>query len=324
MGRVLRILHGNRLSQMGPAVSDAKVLLADRREHEPGCGSGDGQARRPLDCGRDAAVEKAVADRHLAAHVSLLGRRQDVPRLLPASDVLLLTSISEGIPLTVIEAMAAGRPVVATNVGGVGEIVEDGTTGLLAPPGDDARLAETFCAWPMTRCCGSRWARQAAGERYALLHREPDARGIRETLRGNAAGRLTGVNRALNEVIRFLDFAKSYIFPHPWLGLVLGAVIGAFLVSVRSLRSFGQAWLATLTVAHIGLSLPCTAEHLIKTVQGSDIPRARDADLPARTAVVLLDGDHAENRVRKAYGFTISCNRRLSFCPAGTRTRIET
>jgi glycosyltransferase involved in cell wall biosynthesis len=62
--------------------------------------------------------------------------------LLPASDVLLLTSISEGIPLTVIEAMAAGRPVVATNVGGVGEIVEDGTTGLLAPSGDDAGLAE--------------------------------------------------------------------------------------------------------------------------------------------------------------------------------------
>lgn len=89
-----------------------------------------------------AAVEKAVADRHLAAHVSLLGRRQDVPRLLPASDVLLLTSISEGIPLTVIEAMAARRPVVATNVGGVGEIVEDGTTGLLAPPGDDGKLAE--------------------------------------------------------------------------------------------------------------------------------------------------------------------------------------
>jgi glycosyltransferase involved in cell wall biosynthesis len=89
-----------------------------------------------------AAVEKQVADRNLAAHVGLLGRRRDVPRLLPASDVLLLTSISEGIPLTVIEAMAAGRPVVATNVGGVGEIVEDGTTGLLAPSGDDVGLAE--------------------------------------------------------------------------------------------------------------------------------------------------------------------------------------
>jgi len=89
-----------------------------------------------------AAVEKAVADRHLAAHVALLGQRRDVTRLLPASDVLLLTSISEGIPLTVIEAMAAGRPVVATNVGGVEEVVEDGTTGLLAPSGDDATLAE--------------------------------------------------------------------------------------------------------------------------------------------------------------------------------------
>jgi glycosyltransferase involved in cell wall biosynthesis len=88
------------------------------------------------------AVEKDVADRSLASHVTLLGRRRDVPRLLPASDVVLLTSISEGIPLTLIEAMAARRPVVATDVGGVAEIVEDGTTGLLAPSGDDARLAE--------------------------------------------------------------------------------------------------------------------------------------------------------------------------------------
>jgi uncharacterized SAM-binding protein YcdF (DUF218 family) len=100
----------------------------------------------------------------------------------------------------------------------------------------------------------------------------------------------------------FLDFLKSYVFPHPWLGLVLGAIIGAFLVSVRSLRAFGQTWLVTVTVAHIGLSLPCTADHLVKTLQGSDSPLARDADLPPRASVVILDGDHAESRVRKAIG----------------------
>ncbi len=52
--------------------------------------------------------------------------RDDVPRLLAASDIALLTSISEGIPLTLIEAMAAGRPVVSTRVGGVAEVVAAG------------------------------------------------------------------------------------------------------------------------------------------------------------------------------------------------------
>jgi glycosyltransferase involved in cell wall biosynthesis len=87
-------------------------------------------------------VRDLVRQRQLAAHVRFLGLRKDVSRLLAAADVLLLTSISEGIPLTLIEGMAAGLPVVATDVGGVGEIVEDGTTGFLAPAGDDAILAD--------------------------------------------------------------------------------------------------------------------------------------------------------------------------------------
>ncbi len=88
------------------------------------------------------AIEELVRHRSLAENVRFLGRRDDVPRLLAASDIVLLTSISEGIPLTLIEAMAAGRPVVSTRVGGVAEVVDDGQTGLLAPPGDDAGLAE--------------------------------------------------------------------------------------------------------------------------------------------------------------------------------------
>jgi glycosyltransferase involved in cell wall biosynthesis len=86
-------------------------------------------------------IEEAVRKRSLEAHVRFLGLRQDVPRLLAAADVCLLSSISEGIPLTLIEAMAVGLPVVATNVGGVAEVVEDGRTGLLAPHGDHEALA---------------------------------------------------------------------------------------------------------------------------------------------------------------------------------------
>jgi glycosyltransferase involved in cell wall biosynthesis len=78
----------------------------------------------------------------LGANIHLLGLRHDVPRLLAAADVFLLTSVSEGIPLTIIEAMAARLPVVSTNVGGISEVVEDEATGLLAPAGDDLALAD--------------------------------------------------------------------------------------------------------------------------------------------------------------------------------------
>jgi len=89
-----------------------------------------------------ATIQDLVRDRGLEGHVKFLGLRTDVPRLLAAADIALLTSISEGIPLTLIEAMAAGLPVVATRVGGVPEVVVDGETGLLAPAGDDRALAE--------------------------------------------------------------------------------------------------------------------------------------------------------------------------------------
>lgn len=94
--------------------------------------AGDGPALPAL---RELAFAAGLGDR-----VHFLGQRPDVPRLLAAADVVLLTSLSEGIPLAVIEGMAAGLPVVATCVGGVPEVVVDGQTGLLAPAGDDGRL----------------------------------------------------------------------------------------------------------------------------------------------------------------------------------------
>jgi L-malate glycosyltransferase len=87
-------------------------------------------------------VQELAKQLDLVPITRFLGTRKDVDRLLPAADLFLLTSISEGIPLTVIEAMAAGLPVVATNVGGMAEVVEEGKTGFLAPAGDDATLAD--------------------------------------------------------------------------------------------------------------------------------------------------------------------------------------
>jgi glycosyltransferase involved in cell wall biosynthesis len=98
--------------------------------------AGDGDQR--------AAIEQTIRERGLAQTVTLAGTRKDVVDLLAASDVFLLTSISEGIPLTVIEAMAARRPVVSTSVGGLPELVEHGVTGFLAASGDDASLAASL------------------------------------------------------------------------------------------------------------------------------------------------------------------------------------
>jgi glycosyltransferase involved in cell wall biosynthesis len=73
--------------------------------------------------------------------VRLLGERRDIPELLGAADVFVLPSRSEGLPVSVLEAMVAGLPVVASRVGGVPELVAEGETGLLVAPGNSDELA---------------------------------------------------------------------------------------------------------------------------------------------------------------------------------------
>jgi glycosyltransferase involved in cell wall biosynthesis len=90
----------------------------------------------------EARVRQQVEELGLADSVRLLGRRDEVAGLLAEADCLLLTSDYEGCPIAVIEAMAAAVPVVATNVGGVPELVVDGETGLLADARDVHRLAD--------------------------------------------------------------------------------------------------------------------------------------------------------------------------------------
>jgi glycosyltransferase involved in cell wall biosynthesis len=87
------------------------------------------------------AVASALDRMGLSRRVQLLGARADVPDLLASSDIFVLSSRSEGFPVSVLEAMAAGLPVVATDVGGVAEAVEEGETGFLVPAGDSEALA---------------------------------------------------------------------------------------------------------------------------------------------------------------------------------------
>jgi glycosyltransferase involved in cell wall biosynthesis len=90
------------------------------------------------------AIQEFVNQNDYACRVTLMGQREDIPELLKVSDLFVLSSRSEGLPYTIIEAMLAGLPVVATAVGGVPELVEDGRTGFLVPPGDHGALAEAI------------------------------------------------------------------------------------------------------------------------------------------------------------------------------------
>lgn len=88
-----------------------------------------------------AGLEERIRGLDLDGKVKLLGVRRDVPEILRSLDLLTLTSDREGCPNVVLEAMATGLPVAATAVGGTPDLVEDGVSGRLVPPGDGEALA---------------------------------------------------------------------------------------------------------------------------------------------------------------------------------------
>ncbi|MGQ9813580.1 MAG: glycosyltransferase family 4 protein [Candidatus Roseilinea sp.] len=87
-------------------------------------------------------IERHIHQLGLERFVSILGYRADVARLLAASDLFVLPSLAEGFALSIVEALAAGLPVIATCVGGAPEIIRPGQNGFLVPPADARALAE--------------------------------------------------------------------------------------------------------------------------------------------------------------------------------------
>jgi glycosyltransferase involved in cell wall biosynthesis len=131
---------------------------------------GDGELRGEL--------ERLAADRGIADRILFTGPREDIPELLASFELFACPSLFEGLCLAVIEAQAAGVPVVATPVGGIRETVEDGVTGFLVTPADSASLAEriVFC---LEHPGEARRAAEEARRRVVRFSRE---RMVEETL----------------------------------------------------------------------------------------------------------------------------------------------
>jgi glycosyltransferase involved in cell wall biosynthesis len=116
--------------------------------------------------GPERARLERVAGDHGA--IRLVGHRSDVPDLLGAADTVCLSSMAEASPMALLEAMAVGKPVVATNVGGVPEAVEDEKTGLLVPVGDSHAFASALLRLASDSSLAERMG-HAARERHRAL-----------------------------------------------------------------------------------------------------------------------------------------------------------
>ena len=119
----------------------------------------------------EARLRALVRDEGLAERVTLLGYREDVPDILAAADLFVMPSLMEGLPLALVEAMAAGLPVVVSDVGGIPEVAKQGSEAILVPPGDPAGLAEglaTLMRDPLARACMGAAARARARRDFSV------------------------------------------------------------------------------------------------------------------------------------------------------------
>lgn len=142
---------------------DAAATLLPRRPEVRVMIAGDGDLLEDL---RRQAARLGLSDR-----VVFAGHRTDVADVLGALDVFCISSLYEGTPLALFEAMAAGKPVVSTSVDGCREVLEDGVSGLLVPPGDPAALAAA-----LDRAAADPALRAALGRRALEASRRYDVR----------------------------------------------------------------------------------------------------------------------------------------------------
>ncbi|MBN42198.1 MAG: glycosyl transferase group 1 family protein [Alphaproteobacteria bacterium] len=108
---------------------------------------------RLLCVGRDDGIGERLRDQAEAAglteNIRFLGPRNEIPALINTADISILSSHEEGLPNAVIEAMATSKPVIATKVGGTSELIDDGVTGILVPPGNTQAMSKAILGLSM-------------------------------------------------------------------------------------------------------------------------------------------------------------------------------
>jgi sugar transferase (PEP-CTERM/EpsH1 system associated) len=147
------------------------------------------------------AVERLVEQHGLRERVWLAGERADVAELMRGLDCFILPSLGEGISNTILEAMATRLAIVATRVGGNGELIEPGMTGLLVPPGDSDALAEALARYSSDRAMARRHAkaaRRVAQTRFSLARMVTDYCSLYETALAAAGIKLPPAAEALS------------------------------------------------------------------------------------------------------------------------------
>jgi glycosyltransferase involved in cell wall biosynthesis len=91
------------------------------------------------------ALEKEAINLGIRSSVCFLGVREDIPELLYSMDVVVMPSMFEGLPMVLLEAMASGKAVVASRVGGIPNVIQERVNGIMLPPGDVCGLTTALC-----------------------------------------------------------------------------------------------------------------------------------------------------------------------------------
>ncbi|MBJ7598142.1 MAG: glycosyltransferase family 1 protein [Candidatus Nephthysia bennettiae] len=149
---------------------------------------GDGELR--------AELERRVGDEGLRHAVRFTGWRSDLAEVYGVLDLVVCCSINEGTPVSVIEASAAGKPVVGTRVGGMPSVIQHGVTGLLVPPGDPAALAAAMIAILGDRDLAGRMGAAGTAFSHERFGRERMVSQVRDLYLGLLSGALTPSPRA--------------------------------------------------------------------------------------------------------------------------------